>query len=144
MASDLPKGAAFGFELKQIVVGQNRHGENVTTCTVEATSGGSPGSTNPRLTPDERGWLADITAFFDDPARVNEGVRPTPESPQIRGATRAKMRAWLVTRGRLGVAGSVAGDGGLSASDRSNLSRYLNRLKDKGKIGMYSDWIWLR
>ena len=52
----------------------------------------------------------------------------------------------LIRRGRLGVADSVATDalaGALSATDRSRLSRNLNKLKDKRKIGMFDDWIWL-
>lgn len=33
---DMKKGGSFGFRLQTVVLGRNRHGEDVTTCTVEA------------------------------------------------------------------------------------------------------------
>ena len=164
---DMPKGAAFGFRLDAVTLGQNQHGEDVTTCTVEgqAAAAPAPKGKGAALTIEERGWLKDILDFFDDPRQSHQEVRPDPEMPVVRAAKRDQIRAWLVRRGRIGspvtpvtpptchgesttipegeaVTGSVAPSHGLTVADRQNLKRYLNRLKDKGRIGMLGDWIW--
>lgn len=140
---EMAKGDTFTFTLKSHLIGTNRHGEDVTTAVVVPGDGDQGGERTSALTPDERGWLKDVASFFDDPARGVEGVRPSPGSGVVRGATRAEIRAWLIDRGRLGVAGTVAGGDGLTATERSQLSRYLNRLKDKGKLGVFKDWVWV-
>lgn len=46
---EMPKGGVFPFELRVVELGQNRHGEAVTTCVVEALDGEAAGM-RPRLT----------------------------------------------------------------------------------------------
>jgi KaiC/GvpD/RAD55 family RecA-like ATPase len=162
---DLATGGSFNFRLEAVTLGQNQHGEDVTTCTVRGDMA-VPRKLGAKLSPEEQGWLRDVRAFFDDPARAHEGVSPAPGSAPIRAATRDEMRAWLVLRGRVGsvtppgvsrpvtqdveggseqghVTGALHPPAALSSADRQNLLRYLNRLKDKGKIGMFGEWIWL-
>ena len=137
---ELAKGAAFGFRLDPIVLGQNQYDEDVTTCTVAAgAAADSPRHSGPKLTTDERGWHADIESFFAEPGQAREGVCPLPGMSPVRVATREQLRVWLQHRGRIGVAPGVA----LTATDRSRLMRYLNRLKDKGKLCIAGDWVWL-
>ena len=45
---ELKKGDVFGFTLDIIQVGQNRHGEDVTTCVIEPTSTDTPDMSGPR------------------------------------------------------------------------------------------------
>ena len=144
---ELAKGARFGFRLDLVVLGQNQHGEDVTTCTV---SGQEPADKlrrqETKLTDEEQGWLRDITDFFATPDQVQKRVTPVPGMVPVRGATRNEIRVWLQERGRLGVApvaSGVASDNALSATDRSRLLRNLNKLKDRGKLGVTAEWIWL-
>jgi KaiC/GvpD/RAD55 family RecA-like ATPase len=143
---DLVKGAKFDFRLEVVTLGTNQHDEPVTTCTVvsSAPSSGRPPKSLKRLSVEEEGWLKDLRDYFEDPRNeVHEGIRPDPEMGATRGATRDCIKTWLVRRGRLSVAPGVAADGALTATSRSHLMRYLNRLKDKGKIGLLNEWVWL-
>lgn len=140
---ELAKGAVFGFRLDVVVLGQNRHSEDVTTCTVQGEGTGIQPRADAKLTSDERGWLRDISDLFADSTQGQEGICPMPEMSPVKAATRDEIRAWLLKRGRIGVAGDATSGGTLSATDRSSLSRYLNRLKDKRKLGIYGNWIWL-
>lgn len=144
---DLTKGSKFGFRLETVLIGENEHGEPVTTCiTRMGEVDAAPKKLGIKLTADEQGWLSDINALFAEPGLTSEAVCPMPGMLPVRGATRGATRDWLIRRGRIGVApvaGSVAFNGGLTSTDRSSLLRYLNRLKDKGKIGLSEDWVWL-
>jgi hypothetical protein len=53
---EMKKGGAFGFRLETVVLGQNRHGEDVTTCVVEPTEPAMSRSSKnkePRLSDDQ-------------------------------------------------------------------------------------------
>ena len=131
-------GTAFSFDLHLETLGYDQDGDAITTCTVQEMD--TPQAVSGvKLTEDEAGWLADLTRFFAEPDISVRRVRPTPEMQPLRAATRDEIRAWLQRVGRVG----VAGEEGLGATDRSRLSRFLNRLKDKGKIGILGDWLWL-
>ena len=131
-------GTAFSFDLHLATLGYHQDGDAITTCTVQDMD--TPQAVSGvKLTEDEAGWLADLTRFFAEPDISVRRVRPTPEMQPLRAATRDEIRAWLQRVGRIG----VAGEEGLGATDRSRLSRFLNRLKDKGKIGILGDWLWL-
>lgn len=139
---DLTKGAVFGFRLDTVVLGQNEHGEDVTTCVAEPLPGvaATRGPDKRRaLTVEEMGWAKDVADFFATPGKAQEEVVPEPGMPPVRAATRDQIRGWLQERGRIGVAPSVA----LTATERSTLLRTLNRLKDKGKLCLNGTWVWL-
>jgi len=164
---DMPKGAVFGFRLEQITLGFNQHGEPVTTCTVQSQMA-SPKVKGAHLTPEDAGVLKDLRDFFDDPRQQHELTRPDPDMPQVQAAKRAAIRQWLLKRGRLDGASAplhrsepgcngatpdgvspeprctpVAPSAGLSPTERSRFNRFLNRLKDRGKLAMLGDWLWL-
>jgi len=141
---ELSKGAVFGFRLDVTVLGQNQHGEDVTTCTVAAeTPAADAGRKGKKLTTDEQGWLRDIQDFFAAPGQPHRNVQPDPDMPLVRGATRNALRDYLRHCGRISVAPGVAPHAPMSATERSTLCRGLNRLKDKGKLGILGDLVWL-
>ncbi|MSP50316.1 MAG: AAA family ATPase [Alphaproteobacteria bacterium] len=131
-------GTAFCFDLQVDTLGYDQDGDAVTTCTVKELDAPQAVS-GAKLTGDEAGWLADLVRLFGEPDISARRVRPTPDMQPLRAATRDEIRAWLQRVGRVGVAGKDA----LDATDRSRLSRFINRLKDKGKIGILGDWLWL-
>jgi hypothetical protein len=139
---EMSKGATFGFRLDPVILGNNDHGEEVTTCIVETLQAAAAARRPDRkrlLTVGEQGWLRDINDLFASPGQATDGVIPGIGLLPVRGATRDQVRAWLQDRGRFSVAPGVA----LTATDRSHFSRYLNRLKDKGKLGLFAEWVWL-
>jgi hypothetical protein len=173
---DLPKGAVFEFRLEQVTLGQNPHGEDVTTCLVESETATvqhvDRKARERSLNVEERGWLKDISDFFHDPRRAHQDVRLDPDMPVVRAAKREDLRVWLVRLGRIGalhrggrngcngcnaadpagadhlpqkddVTCSVTPPGPVEGRDRVALCRYLNRLKDKGKLGTLDGWWWM-
>ena len=140
---DLAKGAAFAFRLDVVTLGQNQHGEDVTTCLVEPATPVASSGRQPKLTPEDAGVLEDLKCFFGDPREDHQLTRPDPEMAPIVCATRNATRQWLIRRGRLAVAPGVAPNAPLSATERSRFNRYLNRLKDRGKVCMLGELIWL-
>ncbi len=144
---ELTKGAAFGFRLDVQVLGRNQHGEDVTSCTVAAEAPApDAGRKGKKLTTDEQGWLRDIQDFFAAPDQPHGDVQPGPDMPLVRGATRNALRDYLRHCMRISVAPvapGVAPGGPMSATERSTLFRGLNRLKDKGKLGIMGEWVWL-
>lgn len=140
---ELAKGAAFGFRLETKVLGQNQHGEDVTTCLVQGEQAAVPARTGKKLTEDEQGWLRDLKNMFEDPRQAHQMVQPEPDMPLILCATRDATRDWLVQRGRLAVAPGVAPGSPLSATERSRLRRGLERLINKGKLKVSGEWVWL-
>ncbi len=135
---DSVSGTEYPFRLETVQLGSDDDGDTITSCVVvpaEITE-----VAGPQLREEEAGWLRDLCDLFADPDRHGlKQVRPEPDMPIVWGATRDQVRDWLRHRGRIGVADSVA----LNATDRSRLQRYLGRLKDKGKIGISGDAIWL-
>jgi hypothetical protein len=53
--------------------------------------------------------------------------------------TREQVRLGLKNKGRF----SLAPDGTLTGADRERLRSTLNSLKDKGKVGLTADFVWL-
>lgn len=138
---DMAKGAAFGFRLEQVVLGQNQHGEDVTTCLVmeeEARQGTLANGRRLTLTETERGWLKDLMDAFAEPEAPKERV-PAPDMPRLLTLTRDQIREAYRRRGRF----TLGTDGKLTGADRVRLHSMLNKLKDKGKIGMTAELVWL-
>lgn len=140
---ELAKGGAFGFRLDVIVLGHNQHGEDVTTCLVQGEQAAVPKRPGKKLTDDEQGWLCDLQDLFADPEQTHEVAQPEPDMPLILCATRDATRDWLVQRGRLAVAPGVAPGAPLTGTERSRFYRGLTRLKNKGKLGMSGERVWL-
>lgn len=134
---ELAKGAAFGFRLDVVVLGQNQHGEDVTTCTVAAQAPG-PAKGASTLTETERGWLRDLTDMFAEPDTA-EMRTPVASGPEHLTLTRDQVRAGFRRRGRIG----GEPDANLTSAERERLRSMLNRLKDKGKIGLTDKLVWL-
>ena len=145
---ELTKGAAFGFRLDVHVLGQNQHGEDVTTCTVAPEAADlRPLRPGTKLSTEDQGWLNDIQDLFADSREDHQEVQPDPDMTPVTCVTRERLRTWLQHRGRVGVTPcvtpSVTGVTPLTSTERMRLMRHLNRLKDKGKIGLLGDWVWL-
>ncbi|MFO1127826.1 MAG: AAA family ATPase [Rhodospirillales bacterium] len=137
--ADGPDGAIITSRLRRVDLGTDEDGEAISSCVVtEADGAAAKTSGGKKLTADERGWLNDLTNMFATPGYAKEVV-PMQGMPPVIGATRDATRNFFITVGRVGVALDVA----LTATERSKMSRYLNKLKDKGKIGIYGNWIWL-
>jgi len=129
-------GQTYGFELKVVELGTDADGDPMTSCVVRELESAPRGG--PALKPDERGWFDDIKIVFSEPEMATM-LRPAEGMPLQRCMTREALRAGLQTRGRIGVASDVA----LTSTERSTLLRFLNRLKDKGKLCMSGKFIWL-
>lgn len=145
---ELTKGAAFGFRLDVQILGRNQHGEDVTSCTVAPEAADEqPRHFGTKLSTEEQGWLRDIQNLFADSRESLQQVQPDPDMPPVTGVTRERLRTWLQHRGRVGVTPcvtpGVTGVTPLTSTERMRLMRYLNRLKDKGKIGILGEWVWL-
>ena len=76
---DMPKGSAFGFRLETVVLGRNRHGEDVTTCVVEPTGlDASRPAKGARLSGDQ---VAALRVLQD--AIAEHGRNGTPRRPAL-------------------------------------------------------------
>jgi hypothetical protein len=94
----------------------------------------------PTLTPEGRGWFADIVNAFAIPGLAKEQPVTVNGLTNVRlTLKRNEIREHLKQYGRIGD-GSHAS---LTDKDRSRLSHWLNKLKDNGKIGMSGDLVWL-
>lgn len=133
---ELETGATFAFRLAPAVLGQNEHGEDVTTCTV-APDGSPVKATGKPLSESLAGWLRDIQNLFAAPGTVErvpiEGMRAR------HTRTRDEIRVCLRENGRF----ECDARGNLTAKDRGKLRDTLNQLKDKGKLGMTDELVWL-
>lgn len=91
------------------------------------------------LTPTEKGWLADIIDLFASTDGPKTGV-PVSGFSARPILTRDQVRDGLKSKGRF----TLKPDGALTGADRQKLSAALNNLKDKGKVGMTKDHVWLQ
>lgn len=131
-------GSRFAFRLRVIDLGQDEDGDAETTCLVEECGADDVAVAGPKLNDAMRGWLSDLQEIFRD--RDPEPCAPRPGMPLVRALHRADVREGLVARGRFGdVAPGVA----FTATQRSTLMRVLNTLKDKGKLAMTEEMVWL-
>ena len=136
---EMKKGDVFGFRLETKLLGRNQHGEDVTTCIVEpeevrrpTTSGQKP------ITVTERGWLADLTDLFAGDGAAVERAPASGMTPCLT-LTREQVRAGFRAKGRF----TCGPDGNLTGSDRERMRAALVSLKDKGKIGLTAELVWL-
>jgi predicted ATP-dependent serine protease len=144
-AKDDPDGERHAFTLRTIDLGIDDDGDPITSCIVEEAAAPEMDKRK-ALTDEERQWLLELVELFARPDFLQTLKPETGMAAEIPCATRATVREWFKTRGLIAVAENVAESAtgkGLSSTDRSKLQRILSRLKSKGKIGIYNDYIWL-
>ena len=123
---EMKKGDAFSFRLETVVLGQNRHGEDVTTCVVEQTEQRLPSSKKIRLSDDQTSALRvlqDVIALYGE--RGHTGVPldflSVPEGwwrdrfyerCKIGSSQDTKKKAYQRIADKLQRLGKVAADGG--------------------------------
>jgi hypothetical protein len=128
---DMQKGDAFAFRLERVVLGQNRHGEDVTTCVVEPMGEGArrPARMPPPQLKKALGFLHDLVA--------REGV-PLPAAwcmaPDLRGVREDRWREESESR-RL----STSPD---PRNRRSVITRAMDGLNNGGLVAMKDGWVW--
>ncbi|NMJ41834.1 hypothetical protein GWK16_11320 [Roseomonas sp. JC162] len=91
------------------------------------------------LTETQRGWLRDINDLFAAPGLAVERVPVEGMKPWVT-LTRDQVRDGLRSKGRFG---DATGDAKLTGAERNALYKMLNTLKDKGKIGLTDQLVWL-
>jgi RecA-family ATPase len=134
----------FVFELKQVSLGTNKRGKEVTSCVVvEAQAVPDEAGKQVRLSDMERGFLTEILELFNRGDSV-ELVEPEAGMPTLRTLKRDTLRNWLIKRGKLDV--TVEGNGdryAMSGAEKQRLYRVLNALVNKGVIAMNQERLWL-
>jgi hypothetical protein len=136
---DMPEGGSVAYRLHQVLLGQDQDGDQVTSCVVEAIEGDTPKAkkSSKPLNEEYKGWLRDIAALMAEPHI--ELVQPELQMQPVKAASRDGVRDWLKQRGRF----SVTGRDALTDADRQKMLRVLNALRDKGKIHMAGELVWL-
>ncbi len=143
-AKDDADGTKFTFDLEVVDLGLDDDGDRITTCVVrEADQDDANADPKTTLKAEERQWLTQLHELF---AREGTTTIMKPErgaSVAIPVATRRTVREWFRVRGLFAVADEVRQDAALTSTDRSKFTRVLNALRDKKKIGIHGDKIWL-
>lgn len=92
------------------------------------------------LTPEGLGWLKDITNAFAIPNFAESRTVLLNGVSFVRlTLLREQLRQHLLQCRRI----SAEADGTLTGAERQRLSSWLNKLKDKGKLGMNGEHVWL-
>ena len=138
-AKDDADGAELPFRLRVVDV-PTRGGATRRTCIAEESSppAAAPANRVP-LTESQRGWLRDIADVLGQEGLAIDRV-PVPGMAPIPCVTRDEIRDGLRRRGRLG---DATGDAKLTGAERTALYKMLNALKDKGKLGLTDQFVWL-
>ena len=135
---DMESGAAFGFRLDVVTVGYDPETtEAVTSCIPIPTDPKAKDKPEARLTELQKGWLNDIRDAFTGPG--TELLAPVEGMKPILTLTRDKIRVCLREKGRF----DLDTRGNLSVRDRGRVRDILNNLKDKGKLGLTDNLVWL-
>jgi KaiC/GvpD/RAD55 family RecA-like ATPase len=130
----------FAFTLKQISLGANKRGKDVTSCVVVAAETPEAGK-KVKLTDQEWSLWREIVEIYARDG-LTEFRAPGHGFPVMRVASRVALRNWLVKRGKLDVTERVTGVSRISDADRKRLSRTISALSDKGFLGMNEEFIW--
>lgn len=131
-------GETFTFDLDVIELGRDEDGDPITSCVVREGEAVSKTASAVTLTAGERGWLKHLNALFAEPNLAQQLV-PASGLTQQFCLTREQVREGLKRKGRF----TCNPDGNLTGADREKLRAALNRLQDKGKIGMTDKHVWL-
>jgi len=134
-----PSGHAFTFGMELVELGTDADGDTIRRpVAVEIDREETPTPRGRRLTETQEGWLRDLTDMFAEPGLATENV-PVLGMKSLLTATRTQVREGFRVRGRF----ETNPHGGLTDLDRRRLSDNLNALRDKGKIGLTADLVWL-
>lgn len=130
---DLPGGDWFSFELKQVALGTDRRGNPITSCVVQPAE--SPGrvQTGAKLSDEQKLFLDEVRNLV---AKQGEKVKPVSDMAMVTATGRNHLRNHLVEAGFLDSATAPN-------SQRATVSKYLNKLKAKGLLGITKDYVWL-
>jgi hypothetical protein len=134
---DLETGGTMTFKLNVVELGLNRRGKPVTSCVVVEAEQPALNFAAMKLKPQEEGALKEIETLI---AKV--GVeRVIPDHglfPQLT-VTRTEVRSTWLMRGVVEVGNRTA----LTDAERKKLSRLFEALREKGRIRIHGEWLWL-
>lgn len=132
---EVKKGEVFHFQLEVVELGQNRHGEPVTTCVVDAPSAEdiaqAEASGGDRLSGDQAAALRVLTNLL----AASGMVSPHPDMPDN---VRSVPEAWWADRFK-----TEAKPGASDEAKRKAFRRSADRLLHIGKIGQANGRVWL-
>jgi hypothetical protein len=131
----------FAFSLKQVPLGQNKRGKEVTSCIVEVVEAPESSGKKAKLNDNEYSLWREITEIYARDG-ITELRAPDIGFPVMRVLSRETLRNWLIKRGKLNVTGSVTGSSHVDAAERKRLSRTIIALSDKGFLGMNQECVW--
>jgi hypothetical protein len=132
---EVKKGEVFHFQLEVVELGQNRHGEPVTTCVVDAPSAEdiaqAEASGGDRLSGDQAAALRVLTNLL----AASGMVSPHPDMPDN---VRSVPEAWWADRFK-----TEAKPGASDEAKRKAFRRSADKLLHIGKIGQANGRVWL-
>lgn len=132
-------GHAFDFRIELVELGEDQDGDVIRRpVALEVDTQESRKPKGKPLNDNQMGWLRDIHTLFATPELAEERV-PLPDMCGVPTLTRDQLRVGLRGAGRF----ELDQSGNLTAKDRDRLREMLNALKDKGKIGLSADLVWL-
>ncbi len=131
----------FAFALKQVSLGVNKRGKDVTSCIVSVADAPEGSSKKVKLTDVEFSFWREIKEMYARDG-LTELTAPEHGMPTMRVLRRDQFRGWLVKRGKLAVTERVTGDRNVGNAERQRLHRVLNSLDSKGFIGMNEAFLW--
>lgn len=126
---DLPKGGEIGFKLVPVTLGHNRHGEEVSSCIIEATARAGAAPRN-RLPPQVRVLLDKL----NDACAIG-GLLPTGDGFPPQPARGVRHEVWRAA------ADSVLGHLGEQSRKRA-FNRGVETLLARRIIGVRDGWVW--
>jgi hypothetical protein len=140
-----PSGYLFDFGLEVVDLGTDADGDPIRR-PVAVELQREEAATKPKgkpLSEGQQGWWRDLCDMFAEPGATAERVPVEGMGPWVT-LTRQQVRDGFRRRGRFGdVMGNGGGNAQLTGADRVALSKALNTLKNKGRIGMTDELVWL-
>lgn len=132
-------GPAFDFALELVELGEDADGDPIRRpVAVETHREDAPRPKGRKLNENQEGWLRDLQDMF---ATLETAAlrAPMPKMAATLTLTRTEVRDGFRVRGRF----EAEPHAPLTNNDRRRLSDMLNALRDKGKIGLTDDAVWL-
>jgi RecA/RadA recombinase len=127
---ELAKGQIFGFTLEVVELGENRHGETVTTCLVQECEAAAMKPPGPRLTDDQKAALTVLSDLVLD--RGGEGHPGVP--PGVSSVPEAMWRDRFYDRCKAGA---------LQDTKKRAFRRAADGLQKSRKVGLDNGHVWL-
>ena len=139
-AKDDPSNRSVTFDLEVVELGTDADGDPRTTCNVvERMDAAAPKqASGKKMDEAQAGWMRDLHDAFATPGLAVARVAHA-DMQSMLTLTREQLRVCLRERGRF----ECDTHGHLTQKDRGAFRDKLNQLKDKGKIGMSAELVWL-